>query len=88
MARVAGSGSELLPSCSTDAPLDHMQVENKCPRCGEGRLRSWSELNEEERELVRRLPSSADYSLDQRKAMHRWCSRCWYESTSGTGTLA
>jgi len=56
----------------------------RCPRCGEGRLQSWSELGEEERELVRRLPASGDYTLEERKATHRWCTRCWYEEVSGT----
>jgi len=57
---------------------------SRCPRCGEGRLQSWSELGEEETEIVRRLPTSADYDLDERKARHRWCVRCWYEEVSGT----
>jgi hypothetical protein len=33
--------------------------------------------------LVRRLPASAEYSLEERKTTHRWCKRCWYESTLG-----
>jgi len=57
--------------------------ESRCPRCGEGRLQAWIELSEEKRELVKRLPASADYSLDQRQARHRWCTRCWYEEVSG-----
>lgn len=56
------------------------QPEDNCPRCGEGRLRSWRELSDEGREVVRRLPASADYTLDERTATHRWCTRCWYES--------
>ena len=65
-----------------------MESSNQCSRCGAGRLRGWSELNDEERELVRRLPASAEYSLEERQATHRWCTRCWHESTSVTGTLA
>lgn len=61
-----------------------MESSDQCPRCGAGRLRGWNELNDEERELVRRLPASADYSLEERQATHRWCTRCWYESASGT----
>lgn len=61
-----------------------MENSNQCPRCGAGRLRTWSELNEEEREVVRRLPAAADYSLTERQRTHRWCSRCWYEENSGT----
>jgi hypothetical protein len=55
----------------------------RCPRCGEGRLRSWHELNEEDRMVVERLPASADYHSSAREATHRWCSRCWYEEVDG-----
>jgi hypothetical protein len=44
-------------------------------------MKSWSELTDEEREAVKRLPLSASYSLEERQATHRWCTRCWYEST-------
>jgi len=60
-----------------------MEFRNQCPRCGAGRLRAWRELNDEERELVRRLPASAEYSLEERKAMHQWWTRCWYETSAG-----
>ncbi len=53
-----------------------------CPRCGEGRLRRWHELNEEQQMLARRLPSGG-YSLSEREAQHRWCVRCWYEGLDG-----
>jgi hypothetical protein len=65
-----------------------METNNKCPSCGAGRLKVWSELNDEEREVVRRLPASADYSLAERQATHRWCNRCWYEESPGSTTLA
>lgn len=55
-------------------------IADKCTRCGEGRLRSWQELSEEEREVTRRLPSNADYSLEERRTRHRWCTRCWHEA--------
>jgi hypothetical protein len=64
-----------------------METSNQCPRCGLGRMRAWSELNDEEREVVRRLPASADYSFDVRESSHRWCTRCWYEETSGIAQL-
>ena len=64
-----------------------METNNKCPRC-EGRLLTWQSLSDEEREVVRRLPASAEYSLDERKARHRWCNRCWYEESSGSASLA
>jgi len=54
-----------------------------CPRCDAPRLRSWSEFDEAEREIVRRLPASADFSIEERAARHRWCVRCWHEETGG-----
>jgi len=52
----------------------------KCPRCEKPRMKTWSELSDEEREVVKRLPAPAEYSLDERQATHQWCTRCWYES--------
>ena len=60
------------------------QGEGRCPRCGEGPLKAWYELSEEEREVVRRLPASADYLLDARTARRRWCTRCWHEEPGPT----
>lgn len=57
--------------------------DNKCPRCGEGRLRAWDQLDDEERMVVGRLPASADFEPDERKLTHLWCKRCWYEATGG-----
>jgi alpha-ketoglutarate-dependent taurine dioxygenase len=45
-------------------------------------MRAWRELSEEEREVVRRLPASANYSFEARENRHRWCSRCWFEEVS------
>jgi hypothetical protein len=45
-------------------------------------MKAWEELNDEEREVVKRLPASADYPLEERKTSHRWCTRCWYEDLS------
>jgi hypothetical protein len=57
------------------------QEDAKCPRCRVGRLRSWKALNDEEQEVVRKLPASAEYSLGERQATHRWCTNCWHEET-------
>ncbi|HEV2801059.1 MAG TPA: hypothetical protein VGW12_11210 [Pyrinomonadaceae bacterium] len=56
-----------------------------CPRCGGDarHLRSWRELSDAEREVVRRLPASADLSIEERAARHLWCVRCWHEETRG-----
>ena len=60
-----------------------VESENQCRRCETGRLRGWSELNDEEREVATRLPASKDYSIEERAARHRWCTRCWYEDAGG-----
>lgn len=57
------------------------QSGTKCPRCGEGLLRDWDALSEEERIVARRLPEAVDYSPGERQAIHRWCTNCWYEET-------
>jgi hypothetical protein len=59
------------------------QNHETCPRCGEGSLRDWDQLSDEEQEIVRRLPASADYAFGERQAIHRWCANCWYEDTEG-----
>jgi hypothetical protein len=42
-------------------------------------MKSWSELTDEEREVVRRLPASTELTPAERQATHEWCTRCWYE---------
>ena len=56
-----------------------MTVNNKCLRCDQPGLKTWDELSDEEREVVKRLPASADYTIEERKTTHRWCTRCWNE---------
>jgi len=54
--------------------------EKICPRCG-FILKSWSELDDEQRMLAERLPMSAEYTTRERKK-HRFCTRCWFELSS------
>jgi len=56
-----------------------MKSQESCPRCEKRGMKRWEDLSDEEREVVKRLPGSANYSLDERKASHRWCTRCWFE---------
>jgi hypothetical protein len=65
-----------------------MNTERHCYKCGEETLRTWDELDDDERELVARLPGSGDYRKDERKAMHRWCTRCWHEEVENQPRLA
>jgi hypothetical protein len=67
----------------TDDNLMHEPRAGRCPRCAAGDLRAWSELEDDEREVVRRLPASADYSPEELVARHLWCVRCWHEETGG-----
>lgn len=57
----------------------YMTARQSCPRCEKPGLKAWDELNDEQREVVKRLPLSARYSLAERQANHRWCTRCWWE---------
>jgi hypothetical protein len=63
-----------------------VDYEMRCTRCGEGTIKSWSELTDEEREVVKRLPGAADYEEADPQSMPQWCTRCWYESV-GDETL-
>ena len=71
-----GEGKIVLDNLTNERRID------RCPNCGTQRLRRWSELDEEEREVVRRLPASADFSFKERVARRLWCVRCWHEETS------
>ena len=66
----------------SDDSIDELRT-GRCPRCRAALLRAWSELDGDEREVVRRLPASADYSPAERAARHLWCVRCWHEETGG-----
>ena len=55
------------------------QGEGRCPRCGEGPLKAWYELSEDERDLAGRLPASADFAPAERASRHLFCTRCWHE---------
>jgi hypothetical protein len=52
-----------------------------CRNCGSGKLKSWADLTEDEQHVVERLPASAEVSRKERERSHRWCTRCWYETT-------
>jgi ribosomal protein S27AE len=52
-----------------------------CPRCGNQKLKSWNELNDDEKILVGKLPLSADFTKEERRR-NRWCARCWHEFDS------
>jgi len=57
-----------------------MNDSDACPRCEKRGLKSWEQLDDEQREVVKRLPASSKYDFSERQATHRWCTRCWYEA--------
>jgi hypothetical protein len=62
--------------------IQEFRSRDACPRCGTLPLRAWSELDDAEREIARRLYSAgAAFTLSERIARHRWCLRCWHEET-------
>ena len=58
------------------------QGEGRCPHCGEGPLKAWYELSEDEREMAQRLPAAPYFTQSERAARHLFCTRCWHEETS------
>jgi len=58
--------------------MESFDIPDRCPRCDHQTLKAWSDLNDEERMLVEKLPGSATYKCGQRKK-HRFCMRCLYE---------
>ena len=60
--------------------MNDTTAHTRCPRCQEGRLKSWRELTAEQQMIARRLPTNG-YAWSEREARHSWCMRCWYEET-------
>lgn len=57
-----------------------LENENTCPKCGAAKMKTWNELDFEQKIIVERLPASADYTRQQRKK-HRFCVKCNFEET-------
>ena len=53
--------------------------QKSCPQCGSLKMKSWSQLNDEQKFLVERLALSGDFSMTERKK-HRFCARCFFET--------
>ena len=52
--------------------------EKVCPQCGMPKLKTWSELNSDQRFLAERLPLNSEFSPAERKH-HLFCVNCWNE---------
>lgn len=55
--------------------LEHEKI---CPKCDSPNMKTWDELDFEQKFLIERLPASADFTRRERKK-HRFCVRCFYE---------
>lgn len=51
-----------------------------CPKCGALKMKDWTDLGDEQKLLVERLPRNAEFTRAERKK-HRFCERCWFEKT-------
>lgn len=55
-------------------------LEKNCPKCHSPKMKIWPELTTDEKLLVKSLPLSSEFTLNERKK-HRFCTRCWFEGT-------
>lgn len=55
-------------------------INRDCPRCGNMKLKNWHQLSDDELVIVKRLPATAQYPIAERKVLHLWCTKCWFES--------
>ena len=58
-----------------------------CPKCGSLGLKTWAELDEDEKIVARLLPASATIPKAEREK-HRFCPRCWFETKERGSELA
>jgi predicted RNA-binding Zn-ribbon protein involved in translation (DUF1610 family) len=56
-------------------------MENFCPNCRGGRLKSWEDLTPDEKFIFERMPVSAEFSAEERNT-HLFCPRCMFETKS------
>lgn len=57
--------------------------ENICPRCHQGKMKTWNELSADEKILAERLPLLAAFTRRERE-MHLFCPLCRFEQSEQT----
>lgn len=57
-------------------------TDRHCANCGSAKQKAWRELGEEERTIVRRLPSEIGVGDEEREG-RMFCARCLYRSPAG-----
>lgn len=60
---------------------NEQSLQRFCPKCGSPKIKEWSELSDDEKFLVEKLPASGNFSAEDRKH-HRFCTRCFYEDAA------
>ena len=60
--------------------MESLSNEKNCPNCGAARMKTWDELDFEQKIIAERLPSSAEFTRRERK-YNRFCLKCWFEET-------
>ncbi len=61
--------------------------EKTCPKCHLPKMKSWEDLDSEQKILVEKLPLNTEFSRAQRKK-HRFCERCWFEEVDAESHTA
>ncbi len=56
-----------------------------CPQCEHPRMKTWEELDSNEKFIVERLPPSAEYTRKERQT-HLFCPRCRHEAIIAVST--
>ena len=54
-------------------------MSNKCPKCDYKKLKTWDELSEDEKIIVK--VKHSEFTLQEKKR-HRFCVRCGFEETA------
>ncbi len=65
--------------------MNNTRSEKICPHCAAPKMKSWHDLDDEQKFLVERLPRNTEFTREQRKK-HRFCERCWFELTDSQET--
>ena len=69
------------PKCSETSTMKEFRDNfHKCPKCDYKRLKTWNELSDDEKIIVK--VKHSEYSLAARKR-HRFCVRCGFEEVVG-----
>ncbi|MGI8544904.1 MAG: hypothetical protein ACR2MD_15705 [Aridibacter sp.] len=58
-----------------------------CKNCGSIKFKTWEDLKDDEKYIVKRLPDNSEFTPEQTKK-HRFCRRCFYRLIDDKSELA